>query len=141
MICKPPSHPHGGVRCDTTMYKWPCMVCHILHMSCGCMGKTLQAWDVTHTCGCPPSRPQTTKSMGLDFVGFANHQAIPREVWYVIRGPSDHGWVTIYFTYLVNARERSHKLGIPTIKVIDLPICDLLSANCQQMVARQLKLK
>ena len=26
-----------------------------------------------------------------DFAGFANHQAIPREVWDVIRGTSGHG--------------------------------------------------
>jgi len=71
MICKPPSHLQGGVRCDTR-YQWPWMDCHTLHMSWGCIGRVSQALDVTHTCGCPPSRPQTTKSMGQDSAGFAN---------------------------------------------------------------------
>ena len=73
------------------------------------MEKVEQDWDVTHTCRCPPSRPQITKVMEPDFAGFANHQAIPREVWDVIQGPSDHGWVAIHFIYLVGAWERYDK--------------------------------
>ena len=58
-VCRIPSHPQGGVEYEMR-YKWPWMGCHTFQISCGYMGKVSQAWDVTHTLGCPPSRPQTT---------------------------------------------------------------------------------
>ena len=75
-ICKPQSHPQGCVYYDMR-YQWLYMGCHPLQMTCGCIGKVSQAWDVTHTWGCPPSRPQTTKTVGQDSTGYTNHQATP----------------------------------------------------------------
>jgi hypothetical protein len=82
-VCIIPRHPHGGVGCDVR-YKWTWMCCHTFQISCGYTRKVSQAWDVTHTLGCPPSMSLTTKAMGQDFAGFANHQTIPREVCVLI---------------------------------------------------------
>ena len=44
------------------------------HFTCivdACMGKVLQAWDITHTHGCPPSRPQTSQDVGPGLSGSA----------------------------------------------------------------------
>ena len=38
MICKPASHPQGGVGCDMS-YKWPWMGYYPFHMSCRCTEK------------------------------------------------------------------------------------------------------
>ena len=97
-VCRIPSHPHGGVGYDMR-YKWTWMGCHIFQISCGCIGKVSQAWDVTHTLGCPPSRPQTTNTMGQYFAGFADHQTIHRDVWVLIWlwCIGGNGWVATHF--------------------------------------------
>ena len=82
-VCRIPSHPHGGVGYDMR-YKWTWMGCHIFQISCGCIGKVSQAWDVTYTLGCHPSRPQTTNTIGHYLAGFADHQTISRDVWVLI---------------------------------------------------------
>ena len=87
---KPPHHPQGcGGLYD--MYSRPWIGCHAFHISCGEISKVSHAWDVTYIQGCPPSRPQTTIYAGRGFVGFLNHQIIPRVVWVVIQGTSSHG--------------------------------------------------
>ena len=99
-ISEPPRHPQEGVGC-AMRYKWPWMDCHAFHVSCECMLKVLQAWDVTHTCGCPPSRQQTTKDLDQAFAGSANHQAIFSEVLDVMQCTSGHIWFATHSTCLV----------------------------------------
>ena len=55
-ICKAPSHSQESMGCDVR-YKWSCMGFHSFHISCGYTRKVIQAWDTTHTCGCPQARP------------------------------------------------------------------------------------
>ena len=64
-IYKPPIPP-WGLGYDIR-YQWPYICCQPFQMACGCLGNVLQAWDITHTWGCHPSRPQSTKDVVQDF--------------------------------------------------------------------------
>ena len=110
-IYKPPHNPQGGLGCDTR-YKWIWMGYHIFHMPCGGMRKVSHAWNVTDIHVCPPSRPQTTKYVGPGLVGSAKPPSHPHGSVDCDTSISDHGWMAIYFTFLVNAWERSHKPGM-----------------------------
>ena len=116
----------GGVGFDVR-YKWTWMSCCTFHISCECMGKISKVWDVTYMPGSYSSRPQTSEVIVQDFAGPANHQAILRYVWVLIRGISGHGHVATLFTFLVDACVWSESLecipyiGIPSIQVTYLP--------------------
>ena len=110
-IYKPPSHPQGGMGCDTR-YKLPYMGCHPFHMFHGCMEKVSHAWGVTHTRACPISRPQTTKAVGQDFVEFCKicKTTMPSSWWCVLLYETIwHRGVTTYPTCLVGTCTRSDK--------------------------------
>ena len=61
----------------------------------------------------PSPRPQTSQYVGRDLTGSAkNHQDVKKEVGFVMRGNSVHGWAAIHFTYLLHALERSDIPGM-----------------------------
>ena len=87
------------------------------------------AWDVTYIQRCPPSRPQTTKYNGQGFSGFANHQAIPSEVWVVMLGSVAMDGLT-YIPHILRVHGKgltsmgcNTYTGMPSIQATDLPIC------------------
>ena len=83
---------------NCTKQSMPLMLCHPLHMYCGCIIKVWQAWDIINTPRSCSSKLQCTQAVGPDLVRTVKPPSHPQD-WVCCYVKNHRPWMCCHLFY------------------------------------------